>query len=354
MKGTGLMVLSLLVSGCEGNVYEPAWDGVGTAVQAIYGGEVADDARFGAVVGLAIRASGEVYGYCSGVFIERDVVLTAAHCLRGTEEFPFEEMYARGDIVVVGGRNMASEERRIFELEHYWVHEGYEEGSGHHDIGWVRVSGGLETASPLEILTDRGVLPGLVGTTEPLTFVGYGVDENGLDSVRQYVTGPLNAYCPASQRTCRHANRLGETVELTGGMMMHDLEKGGACHGDSGGPVLTEVNGALRVCGVISRGDDDCEVYALSTSVVDHQTWLEETLRGGGSDGCSAYRVSGQRKGERSCAPWWAILWIFAAWIYRRGMRHEEQAYMSEKDPNKPQIIAHTVYNAARGARSGR
>ena len=114
MKGTGLMVLSLLVSGCEGDVYEPAWDGVGTAVQAIYGGEVADDARFGAVVGLAIRASGEVYGYCSGVFIERDVVLTAAHCLRGTEQFPFEEMYARGYIVVVGGRNMGSEGRRIF------------------------------------------------------------------------------------------------------------------------------------------------------------------------------------------------------------------------------------------------
>ena len=61
MKGTGLMVLSLLVSGCEGDVYEPAWDGVGTAVQAIYGGEVADDARF---VGVAAHVDAVVNLLC--------------------------------------------------------------------------------------------------------------------------------------------------------------------------------------------------------------------------------------------------------------------------------------------------
>ena len=41
-------------------------------------------------------------------------------------------------------------------------------------------------------------------------------------------------------------------------------------------------------------------------------------------------------------------------WNYMELDDEDNVAYMSEKDPNKPQNIAHTVYNAARGARSGR
>lgn len=79
----------------------------------------------------------------------------------------------------------------------------------------------------------------LVPLTGPLFVAGYGLDEAAFPGTRRFARATLE--------------------EEAGGFAYVRVEgRGGACFGDSGGPLLLEQGGVATVAGVLNIGSGDC------------------------------------------------------------------------------------------------
>jgi secreted trypsin-like serine protease len=199
--------------------------------------------------------------YCTGTLISPHVVLTAAHCLYNTRPSSvyFGTALSSGGVVIP-----------VLESA---THPGFDSSTLANDIGLIR----LETeapAVPASMLTDESAGPfdGML-----VRVVGFGLDA-GLGG-----TGSLK----------RTGSSLVAKTDATTWVIHPDPSQ--PCMGDSGGPILVEVDGAEYVAGVVSSGDIMCSHFA-NTNLVAYamtdfiQPYLQhaESLdsRGAVSGGC--------------------------------------------------------------------
>lgn len=196
---------------------------------------------------------------CTGTPITEDVILTAAHCVKGNVRMA--AIFANDMNCSSGFR--ASRDSIVassFEYDHSFV-ESY---SGfYNDVGLVRLKSKIPSDYEISELYAGAEL-----SSDDVTLVGFGkTSETKSDSMilRSKTKSFKNDITVSSDRV---------TIEQS---------EGGLCQGDSGGPIFVEVNGEKQVIGVTSYVSNRYEsnichgkaVGMLSKSVL---PWIEKTL----------------------------------------------------------------------------
>jgi hypothetical protein len=217
---------------------------------SIYGGAVDSDGPVnGAVVALRI-GDGTKAELCSATVIAPNVLLTARHCVSESltrvvvcnsngdsengphfaDDFPVDQIHVFTGSKPNFAGPVAAAVTKVFRPEGQVV--------CNRDIALLVLDRPLEDVTPLPVRLTRPV-----GVEETIRSVGYGKTDTGSTGTRLRKAGVVvRAVGPGLSKS---DTALGD----------HEFEVGvSICHGDSGGPAISQTTGA--VVGVVSRGGD--------------------------------------------------------------------------------------------------
>ncbi len=182
------------------------------------------------VVLIAVRVRRGV-NYCTGTFISLTSVLTANHCLDGWRDWP----------VITTSTGLSSQV-----VEALGVPDDY---TASRDVAILKV--------PPHLAQDSGISPVPVAYNthldvgQEIQVIGFGLTEN------QELAPDL----------LPRAARLEIVSQASGTISARSID-GSACHGDSGGPALAEIEGTTSIVGVVHGGDSgECESSGLTVLV---------------------------------------------------------------------------------------
>lgn len=263
MKSLNLLLLGsvLVLAACAQNLETTGTDtyaATNEEQQGIIGGVTVPDGHpiTKSIVAVYDRKSGSL---CTGSLLEKNMVLTAAHCIGDTE-----------NMIVVFGNNLMSKTQKPkavlkvdkAEVSKTWAsQQNQDKNTG--DIAVVHFIGEVPDGyGPAEFLPK----PELLKKGTPVILAGYGIS-NGK---RGDGSGIL-----------RVTNVLIADPKFSSTEVKLDQTKGhGACHGDSGGPAYVFVDSKYYLWGVTSRGVDDpnndCSKYSAYTNALLYKQWVGE------------------------------------------------------------------------------
>jgi len=243
---TRLFPALLLVAACV----EPSTK---ASSSPIIGGTLVTANEFPTVVALE---SSPGNWFCTGTLIDKNWVLTAAHCIQGA---PNGGVKIRIDDLDV---NDATGGAQVLVAEKY-SHPGY-------GAEWGEDLALLKLATPV----DRQVTP--IHRT-PIAFntevkqVGYGVtdDQGSGGGILRKLT-EHNADCAMT----------GDSMISNDEVLCFDPADGGGCYGDSGGPTFVDVGGQLEVVGVTSGGTGQgcTDSWGIWTLVPAELEWIDGVM----------------------------------------------------------------------------
>ncbi|GEM_PF-2193734 len=169
---------------------------------------------------------------CSGVLIQRDIILTAGHCL-GAPGWAQLEAHFKTDKQKKGPVIPVIKQLRP------WAKQPFERPFDQDDIAVLK----LKTAAPANYETATLLIdPSVIKNGMTLIQAGYGrniirdsfMSKSGVGVLRQKAQIVLNA-------------QYGQREFLM------SIVAGGTCSGDSGGPAYVPLNGKLYLAGIASR-----------------------------------------------------------------------------------------------------
>lgn len=208
---------------------------------------------------------------CSASILSNTILLTAAHCTAS------EAKYLR---VVFAKTNFEAKDTVIQKVSAFQISPLYplrgsmEKNTG--DISIVRFEGGLPAGyEPVSFLGNAKTITD--GMT--VTIAGFGANSSFL--AKDPKTG-AEFMDHGGATTLRSADTTVVESAYSASEVKLDNSKGtGACHGDSGGPVFTKVNGKYVVFGVANRlvddWDDTCQVSIVYATTSFYAKWIKKT-----------------------------------------------------------------------------
>lgn len=206
-------------------------------------------------------------GFCTGVALAPDLVLTVAHCVAPGAEYRIIEFDAAHHPVLKSVTAMAR--HPAFKLEALLAHRATA------DVALLKLADPLAAPAIPAPLTTRTTFA--VG--ERFTVAGYGVTVRGDGKTGGTVRA---ANLVATGRPGTLQVRLVDPA--TGG----ERPGLGACTGDSGAPAFEETGGTAAVVGLVSwstgpNGSDGCGGLTGLTPLVIYRDWITSTARRLGS-----------------------------------------------------------------------
>lgn len=189
---------------------------------------------------------------CSGALIAPDVVLTAGHC---TTAFA-----AKGAVIAVTFDPEPTADSTFVTGTPYTA-PGFDPGGVPGLPGAAAQDVGVVVLDEPVSLDNYGTLPendvddALDVDDQPLTIVGYGVQEISRG-------GRRSGYGSRAAATLAPLTDLVALDDQYLALVASAGEDGGACFGDSGGPVLL---GSRTVVGVVAAGEEGCGGLSLAT-----------------------------------------------------------------------------------------
>lgn len=272
-RSTPLLLLSLLsVQTWAGRTRDvPMNDAI------FHGDNVSPNDPMAASTAYLIHETDDGTSVCTASLIDRDILVTAAHCLDGSPEEFTVKFGVDGD------------SGKALKVRAFLAHPGYKPAASEgddksppardsddpakdtdgdpettddkdeSDIGLVRLSeavpSGFRAATVLADGTQ--VKPG-----SSLVVAGYGT----IDLTEDSPTGTLLS------TNVRYQKLWGNSELLTD-------ESGGhsSCAGDSGGPLFVRTKDKVLLWGITSRGDAHCRHYGIYTRIDSYRDWIEQT-----------------------------------------------------------------------------
>ncbi|MBK1783768.1 S1 family peptidase [Prauserella cavernicola] len=233
---------------------------------AVIGGDVADG-KYPFIVNLTLDGPPEPLHRCGASLVSPTWAVTAAHCVAGVDDLT--QLTAR---VGSNDRTEGGEQRRVVEKV---VHPGYGEGEFvGDDVALVRLAEPVD-AEPIDLADATATDPGA-----DVRMLGWG------STCQDPVT------CPAPEKP-RQLHQLDTRVvapelctdrKTDAELCVGERDGGvGACHGDSGGPLLVRTGPETwSLAGATSRsgqGESECaEGPALFTSVAAYSEWIDQVV----------------------------------------------------------------------------
>ena len=239
------------------------------------GSETSAYTEVGALV--ALHPQGYGASFCSATLIHRYWVLTAAHCIYGSEAA--QNMSDQGyDIFFVTAKdvyNAGYDDFHEIHPEKMIPHPSYDGYDVEHDIGLLQLSYPIDNKEPVPLSTTYNLF---INTN--IIYVGYGITGDGREDsgVRRTATVPYYYY----------DSMFLYTNDPTG--------QSNICSGDSGGAALVENGNGYIIVGVNSFGFDlnggqpTCEgpnAAAGATRVDQYLDFIEDNVGDINTDGGS-------------------------------------------------------------------
>jgi hypothetical protein len=243
MKFRSVLIARFLTAALIGGLV----GGAGTARAVTYGDPVPNaNAAYPEVISLwTTDYYGELKHTCTATLIEQQVAITAAHCLQGDDAQRYVEV---GATVLGEGRKIA--------VSSSWYNPRYSSSRIANDVGVVYLS---EPAN-VPIVARLKKLKTFTSKTK-LEIAGWGVNQNGdpLTSLHR-----LSVKYDISRAKRWYGSSFNKKTTIAAGRYFR-TEKvyGGACNGDSGGPLFSGRSaGSRSLVGIVSYGVRGCDENA--------------------------------------------------------------------------------------------
>jgi secreted trypsin-like serine protease len=220
-------------------------------------------------MGVMVKAGGDLYKdmLCGASLIARRWVITAAHCVNGRSPSSIE--------IVFGVHNLKTDAGERFNVKQIIIHPDFDANTLNADLALLELYENCDY-TPVPVIDQDLTLTGQMGTV-----LGWGdisLTQTVYPEALQQVSLPI-----VSNSDCNKAyNKLPWYYNpVTGNMMCAGYITGGkdSCYGDSGGPLLVQMDGAWKLAGLVSWGEGcaDPGFYGVYTRVSKFMDFIETT-----------------------------------------------------------------------------
>ena len=225
---------------------------------------------------------------CTGSLIQRDIVLTAAHCV--SSKTSSDKVDVQFDLTTVKAKTIAAKD--------WIIHPSYknvpeDDKAVQHDIAIVKLSAAAPADFKLAVLPNAKTIEQLLVGSK-LTFAGFGItnaivrdfkkDQNGQPVLDKNGQPQVVEFASEGSGTLRKVSDMVVT-HITSDLKEISLDQRnlkGACHGDSGGPALLQLQDGTEIqVGVTSRGTNqlgNCNEGVIYTGVAGQLDFIAKAV----------------------------------------------------------------------------